>query len=217
MNIGENIRKIRKEKKMSSKYIADYIGCSQQAILQYERGERNPSIDILQKISEALKVPINDLYTPKNSETSKLLKKLPNNDIGNTLKEIFSCAFFELEEEFNDIESKEEYLQHEMEQLEKLKKELEISSLSGRSKVSDCLNIIYEFKDIFHNLNLKLNIYRDNPANKGDALKIRLADEKDGYAKIFNTYEEAELFFNEIKHGIQSSVDRLKYYDKNNK
>lgn len=216
MNIGENIKKYRKEKGLTQSQLSKLSDIPVITLGRYERGERNPSIDILQKISEALKVPINDLYTPKNNETSELLKKLPNNDIGNTLKEIFSCAFFELEEEFNNIESKEEYLQHEMEQLEKLKKELEMNSLSGRSKVGYCLNLIYEFKDIFHSLNLKLNIYRDDPTNKGDALKIRLADEKDGYTKIFDTYEEAELFFNEIKHGIQSSVDRLKYYDKNN-
>lgn len=68
------------------------------------------------------------------------------------------------------------------------------------------------FVPIFERLNVSLSQIKDNDTNK-----IKLVDNKDGYTKIFNSYEEAELFFNEITHGIQSSVDRLKYYDKNNK
>lgn len=80
MNIGENIRKIRKEKKISSKYIADYIGCSQQAILQYERGERNPSIDILNKIALALGVQINQLCSTESFVTRATFEKFMNDN-----------------------------------------------------------------------------------------------------------------------------------------
>lgn len=68
------------------------------------------------------------------------------------------------------------------------------------------------FVPIFERLNVSLSQIKDNDTNK-----IKLVDNKDGYTKIFNSSEEAELFFDEIKHGIQSSIDRLKYYDKNNK
>lgn len=82
MNIGKNIRKIRKEKKISSRYIANYIGCSQQAILQYERGERTPSIDILNKIAEALDVQINQLCSTESFVTRATFEKfMSDNDL----------------------------------------------------------------------------------------------------------------------------------------
>ena len=69
------------------------------------------------------------------------------------------------------------------------------------------------FSNIFTDLNLSLiPIFKDDKVTT-----FKLIDNKDGYTKIFDTYEDAEQFFNEITHGIQSSVDRLKYYDKNNK
>lgn len=72
MNVGENIRKIRKEKNKSAKYIAEKVGCSTQAILQYERGERTPSIDTLIDISEALDIPYTDLIEGKENESRRL-------------------------------------------------------------------------------------------------------------------------------------------------
>lgn len=65
---------------------------------------------------------------------------------------------------------------------------------------------------MFKNLDINLAIITNEKV-----AKLQLTDNKDGYTKIFNTLEEAETFFDEINHGIQSSVDRLKYYDKNNK
>ncbi len=64
MNIGENIRKFRKIKNMSAKNLGDAIGCSAQAILQYERGERSPSIEILSKIADELEVSLDTLRYP---------------------------------------------------------------------------------------------------------------------------------------------------------
>lgn len=74
------------------------------------------------------------------------------------------------------------------------------------------LLFIKSFIPLFERLNISLS-----QTNSDNFNNIKLVDCKDGYTKIFDNYEEAEIFFNEIKHGIQSSVDRLKYYDKNNK
>lgn len=54
MNIGENIRKLRKEKKLTLKSLGVKVGLSEQAIGQYERGDRTPNIEILTAISKAL-------------------------------------------------------------------------------------------------------------------------------------------------------------------
>ncbi|WP_302967403.1 helix-turn-helix domain-containing protein [Intestinibacter bartlettii] len=81
MNVGENIRKIRKEKNKSAKYIAEKVGCSTQAILQYERGERNPSINTLEKICNALNVNLMDIIEGKEHKGLKVTVKLTETDI----------------------------------------------------------------------------------------------------------------------------------------
>lgn len=72
------------------------------------------------------------------------------------------------------------------------------------------LLLIKSFAPLFSRLDVSLSRTVSDDFNK-----IELVDHKDGYTKTFDTYEDAELFFNEIIHGIQSSIDRLKYYDKN--
>ena len=81
MNVGENIRKVRKEKNKSAKYIAEKVGCSTQAILQYERGERTPSINTLIDISKALDVTYTDLIEGKERKGLKVTVKLTETDI----------------------------------------------------------------------------------------------------------------------------------------
>lgn len=54
MSIGDNIRRKRKEKKMTLQQIADIMGCSPQLISQYENGKRIPKVGTLKKILDAL-------------------------------------------------------------------------------------------------------------------------------------------------------------------
>lgn len=61
MTIGENIRKIRKEKGMTQSELAKKIGISYQQIGQYEQGKRNPKIETIDKIATALGVRIVDI------------------------------------------------------------------------------------------------------------------------------------------------------------
>lgn len=58
MSIGNNIRKVRKQKNMTLQQLADILGCSQQNISQYETGKRKPKYDTLKKIIHALDVPL---------------------------------------------------------------------------------------------------------------------------------------------------------------
>lgn len=61
MNIGEFLRKKRKEKKLTLKQLANEIGLSQTYLSQIELGDRNVSADILEKISQKLGVPYIEL------------------------------------------------------------------------------------------------------------------------------------------------------------
>ena len=55
-NIGNNIRKLRLEKKCTQQELANKSGVSLSALNKYERGERVPKIDTVEKIAEALNV-----------------------------------------------------------------------------------------------------------------------------------------------------------------
>ena len=81
MNVGENIRKIRKDKNISRKELANRIGYSVYAIEKYEQGQRNPSINALIDISKALNVTYTDLIEGKEHKGLKVTVKLTETDI----------------------------------------------------------------------------------------------------------------------------------------
>lgn len=62
MTIGEQIRKYRKEAKMSQKELGVKLGISQQQIAQYENGNRIPKIDTINNIAGALEMGVRRLY-----------------------------------------------------------------------------------------------------------------------------------------------------------
>ncbi|MDD5931445.1 MAG: helix-turn-helix domain-containing protein [Oscillospiraceae bacterium] len=55
--VGENIKRIRKSKKLSMERTAELSGVSRSMLGQIERGEANPSVAILGRLARALKVP----------------------------------------------------------------------------------------------------------------------------------------------------------------
>lgn len=57
MKIGATIKKLRKEKKISQVDFAKQCGISQTYLSQLENDERNPTVNVLEKISSVLEVP----------------------------------------------------------------------------------------------------------------------------------------------------------------
>ena len=60
-NIADNIRQIRAKNRISQDELSELSGISQQYICKIENEKVNPSIYILYKIANSLKVTINDL------------------------------------------------------------------------------------------------------------------------------------------------------------
>ena len=60
-NIADNIRQIRAKNRISQDELYELSGISQQYICKIENEKVNPSIYILYKIANSLKVTINDL------------------------------------------------------------------------------------------------------------------------------------------------------------
>lgn len=60
-NLGENIRKLRLEKKMSQVQLACRIGKANTFLNDIEHGRSTPSLKTLQAIAEVLEVKVGDL------------------------------------------------------------------------------------------------------------------------------------------------------------
>jgi transcriptional regulator with XRE-family HTH domain len=76
--IGENIRRIRKSKGLTMKDLGNSIGISEQGVGNYERGDREPSIDIINKIASCLDVSVTELIgaSEDNNNSIKNLSRL---------------------------------------------------------------------------------------------------------------------------------------------
>ena len=71
MNIGEQIKKYRKEAWLSQKELGERLGVSQQHIAQYENGKRIPKIETINNIAGALGIGIKKLYPDFSREEWK--------------------------------------------------------------------------------------------------------------------------------------------------
>ena len=61
MTIGDNIKKYRKQNKISQAKLSELIGKSKSSIEKYEANKITPSISVLNDIASALNITINDL------------------------------------------------------------------------------------------------------------------------------------------------------------
>ena len=61
MTIGGNIKRIRAEKRISQKELADRLNTTTQNISQYESNKRKPKMETLEKFADALGVTVYDL------------------------------------------------------------------------------------------------------------------------------------------------------------
>lgn len=96
MSVGEKIRTLRKSKKLTLKALGSKVGLSEQAIGQYERGDRKPSIETLTNIATALEVDLSDILEIKmiNSNSEKY------SELANDIMDLFSYKDYQ-EQIFN--------------------------------------------------------------------------------------------------------------------
>ncbi|TFE02276.1 XRE family transcriptional regulator [Jeotgalibacillus salarius] len=74
--VGEILRKLRKDKAFTLEELADLTGVSKLTLGKIERGEANPSLTIIWKIANGLRIPISSLMVESQEVT--LLKKSGN-------------------------------------------------------------------------------------------------------------------------------------------
>jgi transcriptional regulator with XRE-family HTH domain len=53
---GRNVRRVRKERGLSQEVLADEVGLAVTYVGQIERGQRNPTLDVVERFAEVLGV-----------------------------------------------------------------------------------------------------------------------------------------------------------------
>ncbi|HCD18965.1 XRE family transcriptional regulator [Macrococcoides caseolyticum subsp. caseolyticum] len=83
MNIGNTIKTIRKQRKMTQQQLADQMGISRSYLSDIENGNKNPSAKTLEKLAKKLNVSITYLTTGM-----KTLNDLTEDEINNQLNTV---------------------------------------------------------------------------------------------------------------------------------
>lgn len=73
MEIGEKIKQIRKDKGLQQKAVALEVGLDQSNYNKVENGKREPSLEVLQKLSTILGVSIDELLSPENNKKPSIV------------------------------------------------------------------------------------------------------------------------------------------------
>lgn len=60
--VGQRIRNYRNQQKLSQEKLAELSGCHPTYIGQVERGEKNATVESIEKISSALNIPLSQLF-----------------------------------------------------------------------------------------------------------------------------------------------------------
>lgn len=111
--VGDNIRRIRKERNMTQKELGEKLGgISQQLIGQWETGKTNPKLGTLVKIATALDTELVNIFF--ESPTSVIdLTHVEDKEISKYLFSMFPDIKREYEEEKRAQKEAEEYLSTE--------------------------------------------------------------------------------------------------------
>lgn len=75
MNLGENIKKLRKDKNLSQEQLAEMINVSRQAISKWESNKACPDMENLILLREIFNVTLDDLVITKNNTESKTIEE----------------------------------------------------------------------------------------------------------------------------------------------
>ena len=85
MTLGERIYKLRESLQLSQKEFAEKIGVSQSSIFYWESGKKEPKLSQLEKIADALQIPVTDLLYDETGNTNESIQKT----LLNQIKEIY--------------------------------------------------------------------------------------------------------------------------------
>ncbi|MCW4463105.1 helix-turn-helix domain-containing protein [Sphingomonas sp. BT-65] len=73
--VGSNLRRLRIERDISQERLAFDSGVDRSYLGGMERGEENPTVDILDRVAATLSVPVGELFLPIEGKVPKGLRR----------------------------------------------------------------------------------------------------------------------------------------------
>ena len=131
MTTGELIKKARVHAGLTQKELSDRIGVSYQMIQAWENNRRNPKIESLQKIAEALNIDVSEFLTDNTATVQKF-------------KDFSIDADRDFEEKYNSLTDEEKKLfgKYVQAMFNKLQREVKKSQKTAYSAIKDALDDI---------------------------------------------------------------------------
>ena len=74
--LGGAIKKARRDKNLTQEKLAEIIGITPMHLKQLESERRNPSVEVLYNIVNALDLSIDSLFSQNNDSTQELINKI---------------------------------------------------------------------------------------------------------------------------------------------
>lgn len=116
--ISDRLKKIRLEKNISQDFLAKKLGFTQKAYSKIENNETKLNVDVLQRVSEILEVPIETFF---NNSQQPILNDFSNRTGGDNV--IYKTNTSEkIEELYKDLlKSKDEVISSKIQEIDTLK------------------------------------------------------------------------------------------------
>ena len=73
--VGVNVRRLRVERDVSQERLAFDSGVDRSYLGGVERGEENPTVDILDRLAATLAVPVAELFAVRGTDLAKGLRR----------------------------------------------------------------------------------------------------------------------------------------------
>jgi len=91
--VGKRIRRLRKDRGLALRNLAELCGLSANAISLIERGENSPTVSSLRRLAEAFNVPVSDFFQEDHQETCAFVRNGEGMRIQNKDAELESLGY----------------------------------------------------------------------------------------------------------------------------
>lgn len=142
MNLGEKIRKLRLNKDITQKEIAEELIVSFQTISKWENNINEPDLASLKKLSNILSCPIEFFFEDNEDQVNDFLDKMSHeNDSNKLIKE---------KEELDLISIKNSKNNEDLKKEDNLNKTINEDSKDNKKEIEKIIQLILMVKNTFH-------------------------------------------------------------------
>ena len=86
--LGDSIQRVRRARELTQKELTELAGITQAHLSQIERGEKNPTVETLSKLADALRVRLARFFDWQNLKEELARLRKQNQRLGQLLREV---------------------------------------------------------------------------------------------------------------------------------